>query len=383
VTVVAALLLTAACSGSDDDEHSGPSPAAPAPTAVTTTPSPVPTPAPEPVAVFPGRSWERSERGDWAALDAELARDGSTCVAVIQDGRLVHEAYWNGGTPTGPRRVYSIAKSLTSLLVGTFVDEGALALDASAAGQIDEWRGSAAESVTVGDLLSMTSGRRWSEAIDRQLIRASADQTAYATDLAQDRQPGERWVYDNAAAQALESVLDDAGRTDDVVDLAQDRLLGPLGMKDTTWGRDATGNALTYSGMESTCLDLARVGHLMLNEGTWDDRQVLSPDFVRRATTPSSPLNAAYGLMWWTNAEGRVVEVLRQAGFAADKEPYEGRLAPGVPDDAYWAFGYGNQYVAVVPSRGVVAVRLGARPATPDRVTFDGFTSDVLEVLDR
>ena len=333
--------------------------------------------------MFPGASWDRAERGDWAALDGELARDGSTCLAVIQDGRLVHDAYWNGGTPGGQRRVYSIAKSLTALLVGTFVDEGALALDASASEQIDRWRGSAAEAVTVGDLLSMTSGRRWSEAIDRRLIGGSADQTSYAADLPQDRAPGEEWVYDNAAAQALEAVLDDAGATDDVVDLAQDRLLGPLGMQDTTWGRDATGNALTYSGMGSTCLDLARVGHLMLNRGTWDGRQLLSPEFVRQATTPSSPLNAAYGLLWWTNAEGRVVEVLRQAGFAADKAPYEGRLAPGVPADAYWAFGYGNQYIAVVPSEGVVAVRLGARPATPDRVTFDGFTSGVLEVLQR
>jgi CubicO group peptidase (beta-lactamase class C family) len=121
----------------------------------------------------------------------------------------------------------------------------------------------------------------------------------------------------------------------------------------------------------------------MLNRGTWKDEQVLSPDFVEQATTPSSDLNAAYGLLWWTNAEGRVVEVLRQAGFAADKAPYEGRLAPDVPRDAYWAFGYGNQYVAVVPSEGVVAVRLGARPASPDRVTFDGFTSDVLKALSR
>ena len=52
-----------------------------------------------------------------------------------------------------------------------------------------------------------------------------------------------------------------------------------------------------------------------------------------------------------------------------------------MPADAFWALGYGNQYVAVVPSEGVVAVRLGARPATPDRVTFDGFTGGVLDAL--
>jgi CubicO group peptidase (beta-lactamase class C family) len=227
----------------------------------------------------------------------------------------------------------------------------------------------------------MTSGRGWSEAIDRQLIRASSDQTDFATSLQQERGPREQWVYDNAAVQTLEAVIRGAAGTRDVAELAQRRLLGPLGMRDTTWGRDAAGNALTYSGMTSTCLDLARVGYLMLHDGTWAGRKIVSADFVRQSTTPSSRRNAAYGLLWWTNAEGRIVEVLRQAGFSADKAPYEGRLAPTVPADAFWAFGYGQQYIAVVPSEGVVAVRLGARPASPERVTFDSFTAGVLAAL--
>ncbi|MET0449004.1 MAG: serine hydrolase domain-containing protein [Aeromicrobium sp.] len=380
---VAAMMLVAACSGPQDDAGPAATSAAPSTSApATMPPTTPPTPSPTPAATFPGAGWERDEQGSWSELDDELAGDGSTCVAVVKDGRLVHDAYWNGGAAQTQQRVYSIAKSLTSVLVGTVADEGSLDLDDSASEEVDEWKGSDAEAVTVRDLLSMTSGRRWSDAIDRQLIRASSDQTSYATGLAQDATPGDQWVYDNAAVQTLESVLDDVAETDDVVDLAQERLLGPLGMEDTTWGRDATGNALTYSGMTSTCLDLARAGHLMLNEGTWDGDRVVSADYVREATSPSSELNAAYGLLWWTNAEGRIVEVLRQAGFTADKDPYEGRLAPDVPADAYWAFGYGNQYIAVVPSEGVVAVRLGARPASPDRVTFDGFTSGVLKALE-
>jgi CubicO group peptidase (beta-lactamase class C family) len=94
-------------------------------------------------------------------------------------------------------------------------------------------------------------------------------------------------------------VLDDVAPSGDVVGFGHKRLLEPLGMRDTVWGRDGASKAVTYSGMESTCLDLARVGHLMLNQGSLD----------------------------------------------------------------------------------LVAVRLGARPASPERVTFDSFTAAVLAAL--
>jgi CubicO group peptidase (beta-lactamase class C family) len=375
--VAAAVVLVAACSASTDS----PGAAEPTTSAMPTPTVTTPTAAPTPTAVFPGRTWQRAEEGDWSGLDSQLQRDGSTCVAVVKDGRLVHDAYWNGGGERKRTRIYSITKSLTALLVGTQVDDGALALDAPAAEQVEPWRGTDAAQVTVRSLLSMTSGRRWSDALDRTMIRATSDQTALAVGAEQQSSPGREWVYDNAAAQTLEAVLDDAADDGDVVEMARRRLLEPLGMRDTEWGRDRAGNALTYSGAESTCLDLARVGHLMLNQGRWDGQQLLSSDVVAQLTAPSSDRNAAYGLLWWTNATGRIVEVWRQAGFASDRAPYEGRLAPHVPADAFWALGYGNQYVAVVPSEGVVAVRMGARPATPDRVTFDGFTAGVLDAL--
>lgn len=371
MAVAVVLLALAGCS-------SDPRPTITAPTA-TLAAVPTPSPTPPPV-VFPGEQWDRADRGDWASLDGELASTASTCVAVVQDGELVHDAYFNGGSERAPVRTYSITKSLTSLLVGMASDRGELSLDDTAATQVPQWRGTPASAVTVRDLLAMTSGRAWSEATDRQLIRGSSDQTAYAVGLGQAGAPGE-WVYDNSAPQVLERVLAGATGESSVVNLAQRDLLGPLGMRDTVWPTDATGHATTYSGVESTCLDLARIGYLVLNQGTWDDQQLVSTDYVKQLSTPSSDRNAAYGLLWWTNAEGRVVEVLRQAGFTQDKAPYRGRLAPDVPADAIWAFGYGNQYVAVVPSLDLVAVRLGRRPATSDQVTFDSFTSGVIEAL--
>jgi CubicO group peptidase (beta-lactamase class C family) len=364
------MLLVAACTGEPPEREPD--------SAIGTATLPTLSPPPD---EFPGEAWKRNPQGAWSTLDATLERTGSTCVAVVKDGELVHDAYWNGGSEHGRHRVYSITKSLTSLLVGMAADDGLVGLDDAASEWIDEWRTGPAAEVTVRDLLSMTSGRRWDEATDSRMIRDEADKTTYAVGLAQDRAPGRRWVYDNSAVQTLESVLGDLYETDDVVAIARDRLLGPLGMRDTVWTRDPAGNALTFSGVESTCLDLARVGHLMLNRGAWAGKRLVSSGFVEQATRPSSGLNAAYGLLWWVNAKGRVVEVPRQAGYPDDKPAHQGQLAPSVPDDAFWAYGYGDQYIAVVPSDGVVAVRLGARPATPDALTFEGFTHGVLDGL--
>lgn len=80
-------------------------------------------------------------------------------------------------------------------------------------------------------------------------------------------------------------------------------------------------------------------------------------------------------------AQGRVVEVRRAAGFDRDRAPYAGPIAPAAPADAFWALGWGNQLVAVVPSADVVAVRLGPKPAGPDDLTIDGFSGAVLRGL--
>ncbi len=102
------------------------------------------------------------------------------------------------------------------------------------------------------------------------------------------------------------------------------RLFDPIGMRDTSWAHDNAGNTTTYSGIDSSCHDLARLGYLMMRGGEWDGTQLISTQFVAEATGGSSQLNAAYGLLWWVNKPGRVVTIDRAAGFASDEAPYEG-----------------------------------------------------------
>jgi CubicO group peptidase (beta-lactamase class C family) len=164
-------------------------------------------------------------------------------------------------------------------------------------------------------------------------------------------------------------------------DYAERYLFDPLGMRQTSWQTDAVGNSMTFSGVVTTCLDLARFGLLMLQDGEWDGAQIVSSDFVEEATGgASSELNAAYGLLWWVNDKGPVLGAATALG-GGDEQTVATRLAPRAPDDTYWALGALQQVMAVIPSEDIVAVRLGGAPADRGSVTPDTFTGDVLDAL--
>jgi CubicO group peptidase (beta-lactamase class C family) len=378
--LAAVAVLAAGCSSGDDDAADR---AAPDPTAAA--PAPTPTTAPTTTsggssttgatggtgaadrAVFPGDEWARVDPAaagfDPAKLDA-IAADaqaaGSNCLAVVRHGELVAEWNWNGTDQATSQDVFSATKSLTSTLVGIAQGDGDLAVTDPAAAQIPAWQGTPADQVTIADLLSNDSGRHWDVVSDYLGLVSAKDRDTYAASLAQDDPPGATWVYNNAAIQNLDAVL--RGATGQPTDqFATERLLEPIGMAHSSMSTDQAGGTATFTGLHTTCEDLARFGYLFLRGGEWDGTQVVPADWVAEATgRPSTDLNAAYGYLWWINREGPVLSdplVATSAAEAAQMAP--SRLVPGVPDDMYWALGLGGQVVQVDPGSDTVVVRLG------------------------
>lgn len=329
----------------------------------------LPTAAPPPPQT---QEQEPEPEPDFTALDRVVDAAGSMCTVVLRGNAVVHEH--PAGSRHLTRRVYSITKSVVGVLVMLAQQDGRLRLDDPVATHVDDWPSQSAD-VTVRQLMSMSSGRAWSEASDQAMI-AARDQTALALRAGQGDAPGSVWRYDNLAAQVLSAVLQSA--VGDPQAYAQRRLFAPLSLNETSWERDGAGHVKTYAGIVSSCADIARLGVMMRDGGRFRGRQILPAHAVAELTRPSTDLNAAYGLLWWTNAPGRVVEVRRAAGFDVDKPAHQGRLAPGVPADAFWALGWGNELLAVVPSADTVAVRLGPRPSDPDLLTFETFTAAAL-----
>jgi hypothetical protein len=105
---------------------------------------------------------------------------------------------------------------------------------------------------------------------------------------------------------------------------------------------------------------MARFGHLFLHKGQWQGTTVVPAAWVTEATgAPSTPLNAAYGYLWWLNRRGRLANPLQPTTGETGGGAADGQLVPGAPDDVFWALGLGDQIIAVFPDTDTVAVRLG------------------------
>lgn len=335
--------------------------------------------------VYPGDDWARTDPGeaglDAAALDtmaASAEAAGSTCLVVTKDGEIVDERYWGDGAADAPREAFSVTKSITSTLVGIAEDAGDLEVGQPAADHIPEWQDTPAAEVTIEDLLSNDSGRHWDLATDYGQLIGARDKNAFGIGLAQDAPPGEVWAYNNSAIQTLSAVLEQA-TGESPQDFAERELFEPTGMAHSEMTLDGAGNTVTFMGLQTTCLDLARFGYLVLHEGEWDGEQVVSADYVARATGRSStPLNAGYGWLFWLNRRGPLAGPVQATTGRPGGDVADGQLVPGAPEDAFWALGFNDQVVAVVPSEGIVAVRMGAEPPADAPFGRNELTAGVL-----
>lgn len=320
---------------------------------------------------FPAAEWaedDAAELGfDPAKLEeiaAEAEANKSFCLLVVRHGEIAAEWTWGEQAPV---EVFSATKSYASTLVGIAEAEGKLDIDDKVSDYVPEWKGTPSESVTIKNLISNDSGRFWSFESDYQKMVGAADRTAYSIGLDQAADPGTVWVYNNSAIQVLEAVLEEA-TGQQVTEYAEEKIFEPLGMADTKMTTDESGNANVFFGLQSTCRDMARFGHLFLNEGSWEGDELVPAAWVDEAIgAPSTPLNASYGYLWWLNREGPQPNPV--AATDPNAPPAEdGQSVPGAPDDMYWAHGLGDQIIQVDPGSDTVVVRLG--PASTDYETF-------------
>jgi CubicO group peptidase (beta-lactamase class C family) len=289
------------------------------------------------------------------ALDAYLDANRVAMLLVLDSGRVALERYRLG---TGERTRWmsmSIAKSVTSTLIGAALRDGSIrALSDSVTRYVPSLAGSAYDGVTVRDVLMMASGVRWSERytdptsdrrrlLEAQIAQRPGGAMAVMRSLPRAAPPGTANTYSTGETQvAAEIVRGATGRT--LSEYLSERVWRRAGMEaDALWWLDSPdGTEIGGSGLSATLRDFARFGQFILEDGIVGTDTILPDGWVRAATTPKVLLDGrmlAYGYLWWTAA----TPAMRR-------------------DGAFNAEGIHGQFIYVNPSARVVIVQLSARP---------------------
>lgn len=284
-------------------------------------------------------------------LDGILNGDNSAglhtrALLVVQNGKLVAEAYGDEITAQTPLLGWSMGKSVTAMMLGRLQAlQPELEVTSPLFSQWDDAR----SQVSLENLLQMSSGLDFDETYapgsdaTRMLFNAhSASDIAMQSPLAHT--PGEHFSYSSGTTNLLARWLYErvGGNPQASVDFFRQQILVPLGMHHTTFEVDGSGVFVGSSYIYASARDWARLGLLMLNNGQWNGEQLLPEGWVAAASSPNKSSNdPSYGYQFWLNAGG---ESLR---------------FPELPADSYFMLGNRKQVVMISPSTDTVIVRLG------------------------
>jgi CubicO group peptidase (beta-lactamase class C family) len=341
--------------------------------------------------VFPGAEWEQASPASQGVdpeqlaaavkwLDRRAGEGGASTLVVVRNGRLIHA----GPRADAQHEVMSVTKAFATSALGLLIRDDRCDLDTFAAEHAPGLREAHDDygQIRLRHLAAMTSG------YDAEgTTYASGDGSRSPSRPAKPLfRPGSEFAYWDDAANQLGFVLTRiAGEP--LAELFQQRIAGPIGMKGVRWGSIGKLDGVAVSntsgnfgqGVRVSARELARLGHLYLNQGSWDGERLLDARFVKQATSPQVPARlvhsgrrpgfdgrGVYGYGWWANGE----------------RPNGKRKWPSAPEGTFCAQGDRNNRLCVMPEWGVVVARVGGGGTPRDAAEiWDGFFARLGEAV--
>ncbi len=298
-----------------------------------------------------GNEWQTTDPAslNWCSepindLYQFLESKNTRAFLLLKDGKIVLEKYFNGHGPDSLWYWASAGKSVTAMLVGIAQQEGLLSIGEPSANYLGAgWTQAPAEKeeqITIWHQLTMTTG------LDDGVPNVDCTDPECLLYL---QDAGDRWAYHNAPYTKLDGVIENASGQNFNA-FYYSRLANKTGMGGL-WVRLGYNNVLF-----SKARSLARYGLLVQNGGFWENDPVLSDaSFLSDMINTSQDLNKAYGYLWWLNGK----ESYKLPGLQIN---FPGFLCPDAPADMYAAMGKNGQFINIVPSLGLVLVRVGESP---------------------
>jgi CubicO group peptidase (beta-lactamase class C family) len=306
---------------------------------------------------------------------------------VIKDGKLVLEVYYPGdditidGGLSFARKDFdrdtlhcqaSVSKSITSLAFGIAVDQGIIGdLDERMFASFPEYADSSDPvrgEITLRQMLTMTTGVSWDESDpyddsrnDLNQMYFSPDPVRFMLEKPLDAMPGETFIYNCGVTNLLGEILNRKTGTP-LAEFAGEELFAPLGITTYEWLTfpNAPEMAVASSLLYLRPRDMAKIGQMILQQGAWDGRQVVSAEWIESSAAEAVPVSmdlgpsiepTGYGYQWW-----------------------RGTFANG-DTEAVYASGWGGQFIFIMPNLSTVVVLTGSNYGRSD--------SAVLELVNR
>lgn len=275
------------------------------------------------------------------AVNAAASVSRVRALLVARRGRLVVEQYFGGADSTTLFDVRSVTKSIVSAVTGIALSRGRLPGLAATVGAYigaPNTLDPGDSATTIAELLTMTSGYQWNETSgsDYNSWVTSPNRVQFLLDRAQAGPP-RPFTYNSAAVHLL-GVLVQRAAGAPLPEFTDSVLFTPAGMTSAVWEPLDSGTVNGGSGIALTGRDLLRYGQLLLQEGRSGDRQIIPADWVHAMTAPhftwrqtvGPQRGVTYGYLWW--------------------------VTDGPPVHAFFAWGYGGQFVYVAPDLDLVAI---------------------------
>lgn len=272
-----------------------------------------------------------------AAIYRDAARTPLlTSLIVSQNGSLLRESYFHGLRAGQSVNVKSVSKSILSALVGIAIAEGKVRESDRVSDLLPQYfttiRDPARRALTVRQFITMTTGLESTSFDNYGAWVNSRDWVRYALQQPFACAPGECMTYSTGNSHILSVILTRrVGMSTRAY--AQQKLFRPIGMQLTGWARDPQGIDFGGNEMRFTPRDMLKFGELYRTRGKHNGRQIVPEAWIRASwgEYATSPWNGhRYGYMWWTRE-------------------YEGLKV-------HFAWGYGGQFIFIVPARQLVVV---------------------------
>lgn len=246
---------------------------------------------------------------------------------------------------------WSMAKSITSALIGILVKEGRVNIKQPA--PVAEWSDEKdpRHAITTENLLQQTSGLDFKEVYHRysnanNMLFNKADMAAYTASQPLKVKPGSDFYYSSGNSNILSRIIRTTVGEKNYHAFPYSALFHKIGMHHTLLEPDASGTYVGSSFIYASARDYARFGLLYLNDGVFNGQRILPEGWVKKTIAPvAANEQKNYGYQFWLNG--------------IDENDPAKKEFPEAPADLFYADGYGGQRIYIIPSRQLVIVRLG------------------------